>query len=699
MDVQPPCLDLPPELRLRVLSFLPPNELALSGRQISKDAAQRFSQPHRLTVHLNQELPPYFDACLAASLRQWPLTHALWLLVGSPRCGREEGVEAVWRAVQPRLFPELLRTDHYLQCMHRGPAGEEAGETPTPEVDIGSAAVAGGLAHLLPSLAQRCPGLLNPGCTLEAAARHCDLAGLQAAWALLWGRLREEEPKLPQGCTYGMVMMLCYAKDIWVEKLRSICRCMMAAAAASSTPDTAAKMDWVRETASSICGGPEVHHSASVWGAAAASGDLSRLRWLRQCGFQTDTHMAFWVLLKHADLSFIQQLEVEDWVMEDGDADQGRYVRPAGDDIYGTEAVVCAAASSPKDSAAKLRWLADRGATLGSVTAIGAAAQHGNLEALQLLLDGPMQPPADADPDVDFQAVLGDALAAAVESGSVPTASWLTQAMGCKLRPEHYRAAFRRGDLPMATWLQQAECPSEDLTLCDALKAWPGSTPGDSEALVQAQQLLSTAGWPAQGPDGEHLLVAAACQGHGCAVWSAVAKLLLPSDAPTHVPRIALSGAARAGCEVMLEAVVGLGGLGTASGDSSAACYAAAAKNGDLGTLGCLRRLGVPLGWGVLAAAVREGAPLCALQWLAEQGAVLGVSEAQGILGDLRDGRYGKNLSHREREEVVVWIQGLVDGEASGREQGERAGAGQRGVAAAGGSGRGEQSSAEAGRS
>ncbi len=46
---------------------------------------------------------------------------------------------------------------------------------------------------------------------------------------------------------------------------------------------------------------------------------------------------------------------------------------------------------------------------------------------------------------------------------------------------------------------------------------------------------------------------------------------------------------------------------------------------------------------------------------------------------------------------MVAWIQGK-DGEASGREQGERAVAGQRGVDAAGGNGSGEQSSAEAGR-
>lgn len=42
----PPTSDLPPELRLGILSLLPHNELALAGRLTSKDAAQRFHR-HR----------------------------------------------------------------------------------------------------------------------------------------------------------------------------------------------------------------------------------------------------------------------------------------------------------------------------------------------------------------------------------------------------------------------------------------------------------------------------------------------------------------------------------------------------------------------------------------------------------------------------------------------------------------------------
>ncbi len=699
MDVHP-SFDLPSELRLRVLSLLPPNELALGGRLACKDAAERFSQPHHRTVHLNQQLPPYFDTCLKAFLRHWPLRHVLWLLVGSPRCGREEGVEAVWRAVQPHLFLELLRIDHYLKLLHQDAASP--GQNAAMKDDIGSAAVAGGLAHLLPSLAQRCPGLLDPGRTLEAAARHCDLAGLQAAWELLWGRIEEEEPKLPpelpQGCSYGVAMALGHTRGLWFEKVRGICRRMMAAAAASSTPDATAKMEWVRSQGRSIHGDPRALRYADVWGAAAASGDLSRMQWLSDRGFQAGTDMALWMVLKHADVSFVHRLEIED-----GEAGEGRYLPRAGDAAWGSKATLCAAASSPKDSAAKLQWLAGRGAVLGSPPAIVTAAKHGNLEALQLLLRaGRAQPPAGAGPDVGFQAVLGDALAAAVESGSVPTASWLIDAMGCTLQPQHYKAAFQRGDLPMLTWLLQAGCPRVGLTLCDVLRAWPSTCPADSEALVEALRLLAAAGWPALGGDDEHPLMAVACKGHSWALWCAVVKLLPLSDAPPDLLRQALTGAARAGFGAMLEALVGLGGLGLDGrdgGDSAAACYAAAARNGDLGTLECLRRLGAPLAEGAMAAALRVGAPLCALQRLVEQGAVLGMPEAHGVLGDLREGRCYKDSSSGAREEVVAWVQGRVGGEAIGEQQGEHAAAGQRRVGAAGGSGSGfgEHSSDEAG--
>ncbi len=66
-----------------------------------------------------------------------------------------------------------------------------------------------GLAHLLPSLEQRCPGLLEPQRTLEAAARQGDLAGLQVAWGLLRLRLPEALPSKRLRFVYRRALSCC----------------------------------------------------------------------------------------------------------------------------------------------------------------------------------------------------------------------------------------------------------------------------------------------------------------------------------------------------------------------------------------------------------------------------------------------------------------------------------------------------------
>ncbi len=113
----------------------------------------------------------------AAALQHLPFRCKLKTLSRAAESGCEANVELAWQLLQPHVFPELLQTSHYNDFSH-------------PARDVGSAAVSSGLAHLLPSLEQRCPGLLDPGRTLEAAARQCDLAGLQAAWGLLGRRLQ-----------------------------------------------------------------------------------------------------------------------------------------------------------------------------------------------------------------------------------------------------------------------------------------------------------------------------------------------------------------------------------------------------------------------------------------------------------------------------------------------------------------------------
>ncbi len=111
-------------------------------------------------------------------------------------------------------------------------------------------------------------------------------------------------------------------------------------------------------------------------------------------------------------------------------------------------------------------------------------------------------------------------------------------------------------------------------------------------------------------------LVAAAQLGHPWPVWQALRELL-PAQQRAVPPATAIAAAA-AGCEATLEALVGPGVCEEHGAEPACLWYAAAAHSDDLGTLSRLMRLGVPLGEGVLAAAVREGAPVCAA-WLAGQ--------------------------------------------------------------------------------
>ncbi len=573
---------LPREVRLRVLSLLPPNDLALAGRLSCKDAAQHFSEARYRTVAFRLPVPAYAAGPLEALLSTWTLPHKLRLLMGAPKYGIERNVELVWKVLQPHFFPELLQTGHYQEFLY----GSDS--------DTGSTAVAAGLAHLLPTLERRCPGLLDPCRTLEAAARHCDLAGLQVAWDVVGQRL----PSSLQQPDWHWKL-----RGVWADGgLPESWSAIMAAAASSATPGAIDKMEWVLATG---------HQSdsravqAEVCGEAAASGDLARLRWLRQRGFPWGTGEVLSAVLQHADMRFVLQLEQE-----------GGYLPPGGDMALDHEAEVCAAARAPQDSAAKLRWLLEKGVALDSQDAVVAAAEHGNLEVVQLLL-GHWRAHASSAGDSEF---LTEIMDAAVDSGSIPTAAWLLQA-GCPMDHELFVTASRRGSLDMVRWLMGAGCFLGDLNLTTVVAWWPSRTPADAERLLEAVRLLQQDGCPLWQEDyGQgvmHPLMAAVEARHPWPVWEVLWGMLTRRD-----PCMAFGPvmcAAEAGCGAVLEGLVRRRVLRDWGSHVGSGWYAQAAKDGDRGTLECLARLGVPLG--PLEAAVSAGAPLCALQWLEQHGA------------------------------------------------------------------------------
>ncbi len=619
-----------PELRLRILSLLPPNDLALSGRLSCKEAAQHFTEPQHQTARLSLPLPCHAATtlwCVEAAegvMRQLSLVHKLRLPGCAAASGCEANVEFALQLLQPHVFPELLHTGHYRDLAMLGMG---------PMTDVGSPAVASGLAHLLPALEQRCPGLLNPGRTLEAAAQHCDLAGLQAAWEVLGQRLRHE---LSQ-CSRGLEQSESQA-DLQREA-QAVWRRILTAAAASPTPDALAKMAWALHKGHAYGDAHVPVEHEDVCGAAAASGDLARLAWLRERGgFPWVTVETLAAVMQHADLNFIQVLERE-----------GGYLPPVGDQAWSRRETALAAAAAARDSAAKLHWLGGRVLQpLSTRFLVYHAALHSNWEALAVLLEPEHRPPR-APP------------------GAEPMPAEQLQQEGRRLSSICFACAFFNGNLDMLRWLLQAGCQRiGSASLHNAVGAWPVSTPTHCEQLVEALRLLAAAGWPVAGAgEASHPLRAAALQNHPWPVWRALLELLPAGPHPgANVPMDAVKLAAAAGCEATLEALVGLGfgGADARHSDPSVAdeWYIRAARNGDLRTLAVLRRLGVPIRAGVLEGAVKDClTPLPALKWLVQQGAPWSADSVRGVM------RWMSNNQHRrppqEQQAVMAWLRSLLE--------------------------------------
>ncbi len=632
----------PRDLLLRILALLPPNDLALSGRLACKDAAQRFQGPQHCTACLGQPLPSYvaavgtidvspshaklptptsattaitsapdtrlwFQTSAEEALRQLTFRQKLLLLRRAAASGCEANVEFAWQLLQPHVFPEVLQSSYCHILLQRGP------QPRGPAPDVGSVAIASGLAHMLPSLAQRCPGLLDPARTLEAAATHCNLAGLQAAWDAVGQRLLEGLGTQPS------------------ERSRGFWKCMLAAAAGTSTPNALGKMEWVWEMSR---GAGDPGALAHAYGAAASSGDLGRMGWLRGRGLAWRTVGALEAVVKHADLGFIQRMEAK-----------GGYLPPAHDESWTTASVVSAAAASPRGSATKLRWLAGLGAALGQLDAVKHAAERGDLEAVQLLAGHWLADRGAPAPLPD------DALSAAIASGSVPTARFLRQG-GCAFSPSAFAVASTAGDLPMVRWLAEAGCPVTWETIHDAVRVWPRDTAADGQRLLEAIPVLAEAA-PPVGNMG-HLVPKAVEAGHP---WAVLQGLLQYGGG---VPWPDVLFAAAAGCEATLRAFTATDAYTESRLTLEFNWYADAAGNGDLSTLVCLQRLGLPLGEGAVGLAVSRGAPLPALMWLTEHGAPWGHGELRGKLSALAAAY--PSPRDRERRDVEAWLRGLLSG-------------------------------------
>ncbi len=599
-----------------VLDHLDSNKIALDGRLICKDAQEHLCLPEQCTAQLSMPLPPAAsDAAwqphVQQAFRQLSFSAKARTLSVAASSGSERNLELAWALLRPCLFPGLLLpvyVNPYNQCYVNSWYHVDGYDLEDP----GKAAIAAGHAHLLPWLVRnRCP--LHRDNNLIAAAEHLDLEGMKRAVQLLEGGLAHPSEDWLRGAMAEAASRSGGAAII--PKLAWLL---------AADEDEGVKLQQQRQQQQQQQERQQqrkwqLHNAAT---GAAASGNLSVLQWLHGQGLNDpclDLYQwssALSAALRHG------HLHVADWVVaQEGfpqDWQQSNRLKLWPD----------ACRSGRMEP---LRWLLRHGVPAhGSHTM--AAAEAGNLEAVQLLHERFSVP------------LTAELFAKAAYSGSVPTATWLLQA-GCPMSPRAYCLAAGKGNAAMVLWLaREAGCTWDKYTLSAVIRSWPARSKS-STALLPTVRALVEAGWP---------------HGDGTAytnsTYSAAARGDLPLLRYLHEevgvafePDI-VGAAAQGGCQAMLEWLVGAGcGLG------SGYPYARAALNGDLATLSCLHRLGVPFGdaswWREMS--FKRCAPFAALRWMVERGAPWDEGEAKDKLEALED----FTLSD---DESLVWFKARV---------------------------------------
>ncbi len=577
---------LPTALQLHILSLLPPNERALSGRFVCREAADAFSEPQHCTASLSQPLPPHaapwaIDAG-QQHVRQVRYRHKFQLLCTAAASGSEVNLEVAWALLEPSVFPELLLSnedtfwaDQLMIC------------------DPGVTAVEEGHPQLLGWLVRHCPVLLRPGSVLAAAVEHCDLAGLQVAWETLGNEMCSRLDRDSNYCNYVTAL---------------------GAAVRSSLPDAVAKAEWILGQDTAGCGALRL-----IVESALLSGDPRRLQWMQDHGVVPTwkSEVLPTRVLEQLSLDKVQLL-----------VDEAGCRLPEQGASSGQWELLLHAAARSADGVAMLRWLQQRGAPpLGSDEqllqgVLMEVATAGQVEVLRYILEA-------SGPGVVLRAHQGELGTAAARSGSIVTATLLRQ-VGLVFGAEAYGGAARAGSVDMVRWLAtEAGVPADGVDLVTFICVWPDKARTDRRDRLEAVTLLMGAGYRALGEG--VVLSFAAVRGDLALVqylYGLQQQQQQQQQQPVSWPdQRALSHAVLGGCEALPEWLAAQPG-GLAGGEGGTP-YFRAAKYGDRGTLAALRRLGVP--WGVDQVVVRalyKGTSLPAVRWLVEQGVPVGSREA-----------------------------------------------------------------------
>ncbi len=412
----------------------------------------------------------------------------------------------------------------------------------------------------------------------------------------------------------------------------------MAVSAAYSDVTAIAKLSWLLSTGEGAGTHQQLHqhegqlqllHTAAP--GAAASGSLPVLQWLHARG-ATGPGLKW----PHTLVAALQQGHVAavDWLVDVVGCPLPQLGLQWGQ--WGLGFVWRNAGLS--GSMGPVRWLLGRGVPAHQ-GAVRGAAQAGNLEAVKFL-----------------HASCGLRLTPSVFSGaagsrSMPIVTWLLQA-GCPMDPWAYCGAAAQGDVDMVLWLAQvARCPWIEKTLSNAVDFWPRGAASTSQLLPTVRALVE-AGCPLGAG-----MEAGGVQGLGSAALDAAVRRgdlplarYLHEECGVGFGTETMVQAAAGGCEAVLEWLVEAGcGLGTGYP------YMRAAEHGDLATMGCLCRLGVPLGgagwWRKLDVNL---VPLAAVEWLVERGAPWDDEAARKLVAK------AERFFRPRGEELVSWLKARV---------------------------------------
>ncbi len=571
---------LPPDLLGRCLSLLDPNERALYGRLVSKDACRRLNDPLHRTAAFSIPLPPEaaqpaWQQHIQQAFHQETFRSKFLSLSAAAASGSQRNVELAWVMLQPCVA--LIEDNSSARAE-----------------DAGSAAIRHGHLHLLPWLLQHgCP--LSIERMLPAAAKHCDLAGLQRVWELLGG----------DSALWPHIVSDSYD---------------LLAAIGGSGPEAIAKLVWLLPRVQRFLDDPEGASSnvlVAVAQGATASGKQPMLRWLLH--ERGRNLRARWTPLEASDVPSWcvvlggalrhEHVAVADRLVDEADCALPKHVPPERLQQLWDQA-------ARGGSVESMRWLLRRGVPMFPET-MGNAARSGRLEAVRFLHQ-----------ECGLPVLTETVFCEAAASGSVPLATWLLQA-GCPMSESAYGSAAGGGQLGMIRWLmREAKCPWDEGTLREVMIEWcsrPGMTSfgaGSNRDLEPVVWAMLEAGCP-PGDDTDE----------GDSIGAAARLGLLPLVRHLHEQRgvafgpEALAMAAQGGCVPVVEWLVG---AGCVAGEDGTDCYVfedpymtagESAGIGDVATLSCLRRLGVPWQPDVLQLAVDEDVSLRVIRWMVEQGA------------------------------------------------------------------------------